>query len=222
MLTTTPLPLVLDLDGTLLRTDSLIEAVLRLAAARPLALLRALSTLAHGRAAFKQAIAAAGTLDPATLVYNEDVLALARQARAQGRPVHLVTAADQAVAQGIAAHLDIFDGVHASDGTNNLKGARKADFLVEQFGRGGFDYAGDAEPDLAVWRQARQAIVVAPTAGFCAACRQRARTCRCWAHRPRLLPGCVSGRVRCACINGPRTCWSWCRCWPPTGWTRRH
>jgi 4-hydroxybenzoate polyprenyltransferase len=166
LLTATPLPLVLDLDGTLLRTDSLIEATLRLAATRPLALLRALGTLAHGAAAFKQAVAAAATLDPATLIYNDDVLALASQARAQGRPIHLVTAADKAVAQAIAAHLDIFDGVHASDGAINLKGPRKADFLVGQFGHGGFDYAGDAPPDLAVWRQARRAIVVAPTTGF--------------------------------------------------------
>ena len=166
MLTTTPHPLVLDLDGTVLRTDSLIEATLRLAATRPLKLLRLLPTLFTGRAAFKHAIAAACTLDPATLVYNEDILTLARDAHAQNRPVHLVTAADATVARTIAAHLNLFDGVHASDGTNNLKGTRKADFLVTQFGAHGFDYAGDAPPDLAVWQQARRAIVVSPSPGF--------------------------------------------------------
>ncbi len=166
VLTATPLPLVLDLDGTLLRTDSLIEAVLRLAASRPLALLRTLPALLTGRAAFKHAIAAAGTLDPATLVYNEDVLALAQEARGNNRPVHLATAADQATARTIATHLNLFDGVHASDGTNNLKGVHKADFLLTQFGAHGFDYAGDAPPDLAVWRQARRAIVVSPTTAF--------------------------------------------------------
>ena len=166
MLTITPRPLVLDLDGTLLRTDSLIEAALRLAAANPLGLLRTLPALLTSRAAFKRALARACTLDPATLVYNDDVLALARQAREDGRPVILVTAADTAVAQAIATHLDIFDGVHASDGAHNLKGAHKAAFLVERFGAQGFDYAGDAPPDLAVWQQANEAIVIAPTRAF--------------------------------------------------------
>jgi 4-hydroxybenzoate polyprenyltransferase/phosphoserine phosphatase len=159
-------PLVLDLDGTLLRTDTLVESVLRLAAGTPLALAGVLGSLRHGRAAFKRRVAGAIHLDPATLVYNDEVLALAHAARAAGRQVFLVTAADQSVADGIAAHLALFDGVYASDGTRNLKGVAKAAFLVERFGAGGFDYAGDAEADLAVWRDAAKAIVVAPDTVF--------------------------------------------------------
>ena len=158
-------PLVLDLDGTVSRTDTLVESVLRLASHAPLKLLALLPVLlTAGRAAFKRRIAATAHLDPASLVYNEDVLDLARAARAEGRPVILVTAADQTVADAVAAHLGLFDAVYASDGATNLKGAAKAGFLVERFGSGGFDYAGDAMADLPVWRAAARAYVVAPDA----------------------------------------------------------
>jgi 4-hydroxybenzoate polyprenyltransferase/phosphoserine phosphatase len=166
VLKTVERPLVLDLDGTLLRTDTLAETLLRLAAADPLALADASTALRHGRAAFKQRVTAAQTLDAATLVYHDEVLALAHEARAAGRPVYLVTAADQAIADGVAAHLGIFDGVYGSDGTRNLKGAAKSAFLVDRFGEGGFDYAGDAAADLAVWRHAATAIVVDPAPGL--------------------------------------------------------
>jgi len=168
-------PLVLDLDGTVSRTDTLVESILRLGARAPFTLLALLPVLlTAGRAAFKRRIAGAVRLDPASLVYNEDVLDLARAARAEGRPVILVTAADQGVADAVAAHLHLFDEVHASDGTTNLKGAAKADFLVERFGTGGFDYAGDAEADLPVWRAAARAYVVAPSAALA---RQAASVC---------------------------------------------
>jgi 4-hydroxybenzoate polyprenyltransferase/phosphoserine phosphatase len=166
VLTTAERPLVLDLDGTLLRTDTLVEQALRLAADDPLTLAAAATQLRHGRAAFKRRIADAIPLDPATLIYNDGVLALAHAARETGRPIYLVTAADQSVADAIASHLGLFDGVYASDGINNLKGEAKAAFLVNRFGAQGFDYAGDAEADLSVWRHAARAIVVAPSAAL--------------------------------------------------------
>ena len=160
-------PLAIDLDGTLLRTDSLVEAMLRLAARAPLKLLALLPTLfTAGRAAFKSRIAQAESLQPGSLIYNDDVLALARAARAEGRPVYLVTAADASVAHAVAAHTNMFDGVFASDGVLNLKGRAKARFLVEKFGARGFDYVGDAAADVPVWREARQAYVVAPSAAL--------------------------------------------------------
>jgi 4-hydroxybenzoate polyprenyltransferase len=157
------LPLVVDLDGTLVRTDTLVEAALRLAARNPWALLALLPTLLScGKAAFKLGVNTAQRLDPDTLVYNQDVLALADSARADGRPVYLCTAADAGVAGPIAAHVGGFAGVFASDGVLNLKGPAKASFLVELFGRHGFDYVGDAASDLPVWHEAATAYVVEP------------------------------------------------------------
>lgn len=157
-------PLVIDLDGTVVRTDTLIEALLRLAATRPLLFLMLLPVLLQGRAAFKRRVAEAVQLDPAMLVYNEDVVALAQEARTAGRPVFLATASDRGMADAVAGHLGLFDGVFASERHVNLKGEAKAALLTATFGEGGFDYVGDAEVDRPVWRRARRAIMVLPSA----------------------------------------------------------
>ena len=88
-----------------------------------------------------------------------------RMQRAKGRRVVLTTAANEIVANRIAAHLDLFDEVIASTATHNLKGQAKADALVRRFGAGGFVYAGDTWADLPVWRQAAAAVLVNYTAG---------------------------------------------------------
>lgn len=157
------IPLVLDLDGTIVASDTLIECALRLLASNPLALLRALPLALTNRAAFKHRLATLAHLSPATLPYNQAVLDLAQTARAEGRQIYLATAADSRMAQAVGDHLAIFDGVIASDGQTNLKAETKAQALVARFGRAGFDYAGDTTADLPVWAQARRAIVIAPS-----------------------------------------------------------
>src|SRR6185437_12829929 len=84
-----------------------------------------------------------------------------QEQKAQGRRLVLATATDRRIALKIADHLSLFDEVIASDGANNLGGAAKAAALVERFGARGFVYAGNARADLAVWREAAAAIVVA-------------------------------------------------------------
>ncbi len=162
------IPLVLDLDGTLVIGDTLVETAWHLLAANPLAFLGALTP---DRARLKQRLARAAALDPASLVYNQAVIGLAQDARSQGRPVFLATAADDAIARGVADHVGLFDGVMASDGQTNLKGKAKADALVARFGAHGFDYAGDAAADLPVWAQARCGFVVAADAPLLAKAR---------------------------------------------------
>jgi 4-hydroxybenzoate polyprenyltransferase len=88
--------------------------------------------------------------------------------RALGRRLILCTASDRSYADAVAAHLDVFDEVMASDGATNLAGHNKADALEQRFGHGGFDYAGNSSADLKVWRRARRAIVVNGAAGLAA------------------------------------------------------
>jgi len=152
--------LVADLDGTLIVGDTLWETLWAGLAARPWETLAALGALAEGRAALKARLAAAGALDPGALVYDERVLERLRAHRAEGGRTALATAADARVAEAVAAHLGLFDAVHASDGERNLKAAAKAAFLTERYGAGGFDYIGDSEADLAVWAEARRAVTV--------------------------------------------------------------
>ncbi|MBN9509079.1 MAG: UbiA family prenyltransferase [Alphaproteobacteria bacterium] len=159
------LPLCVDLDGTLLRTDSLHEATAAVLLADPRVLTQIPGWLAQGRAHLKQQLAARWQFDPARLPYNQALLTWLRAEQARGRHIVLATAADRRVAEVVAAHLGLFDEVIASDGSANLRGAAKAAALVQRFGERGFAYAGNDATDHAVWRHAAAAVLVnAPAA----------------------------------------------------------
>lgn len=153
--------LVVDLDGTLIRSDMLLETFWAAFAENWAAPFRCFAALSRGKAALKRFLSHAGAVDVSTLPYNDAVLDYVRNWRAGGGRVALVTASDQGLADRIAAHLGLFDEVHGSNGETNLKGPNKAAFLVEHFGDGGFDYIGDAEADLPVWAKADRAVIVA-------------------------------------------------------------
>ena len=160
--TSREVPLCVDLDGTLLKTDSSWEAALQILFRHPLRLLGILCGCGRGRAWMKRELAKAASLPVASLPCNADVLGLIAQAKSAGRKVLLVTASDQLMADAVAAHLKLFDEAIGSDGVTNLRGAAKAALLVKKFGRGGFDYARASAQDIPVWEAARHAYAVNP------------------------------------------------------------
>lgn len=157
-------PLCVDLDGTLLATDTLHEAVLAVVAADWGVVARLPGWLAAGKACLKRELAARWALDASALPYNADVVRLLERERERGRRIVLCTAADRRVAEAVARHLGLFDEVLASDGATNLRGAAKAEALVRRFGRRGFTYVGNDAADLRVWRHAAGAVLVAAPA----------------------------------------------------------
>jgi 4-hydroxybenzoate polyprenyltransferase len=161
----TDVPLVVDLDGTLLSTDTLHEGLIALVVARPSRLLSLPSWLVDGRAAFKDRVAAESPVDIAGLPARPEIVAMIDEARRDGRRVVLATAANRRWAEAAAVRFGPFDAVVASDGTTNLAGAEKAAALVRLFGERGFDYVGDARADLPVWSVARRAVVVCSSPG---------------------------------------------------------
>jgi 4-hydroxybenzoate polyprenyltransferase/phosphoserine phosphatase len=166
------IPLVVDLDGTLIQTDMLHETAVHSLKDRPLSVFKMPAWLAQGKAHLKERLADDFEFSPATLPYNQAVLSWLEQERSSGRTIILATASDQRVAQKIAEHLGCFDAIMASDGHVNLAGTHKADALVEKFGAGQFDYAGNSSADLPVWKVARQAIVVSDSSQLAARARK--------------------------------------------------
>ena len=158
-------PLCVDLDGTLVATDTLAEGFLGLLKAAPWKVFGLFPALMRGRPKFKRYMAQNAPLDPASLPYREEVLDEVRQARDEGRRVLLVTGSDQATADAVAGHVALFDEAIGSDGETNLKARRKAELLVSRFGAGGFQYVGDAWADLPIWKAANEAIMVCPSSG---------------------------------------------------------
>lgn len=155
------IPLVVDLDGTLLKSDLLHESYfgsLALGIKHQLNCIRAL--MQGGRARLKAYLANTYSINYVNLPYNESVLELIKAARSDGRPVYLATASDRSHAEAIAEHLALFDGVFASDGTINLKAESKAKLLVETFGTKGFDYVGNSSADLPIWAQAHKSYAI--------------------------------------------------------------
>jgi 4-hydroxybenzoate polyprenyltransferase/phosphoserine phosphatase len=154
------LPLVVDVDGTLLQTDILFESFLALLANRPWQAVRAMLALLRGKAALKAFIAERAEIPVGSLPVNQAVLDFLHQQKAKGRKIYLASASDRRPVAALAEHLGLFDGVFASDGALNLAGSAKAAALCAEFGDKGFDYAGDSVVDLVVWRRARKAILV--------------------------------------------------------------
>lgn len=163
-------PLVVDLDGTLVRTDTFTENIMALANDWG-ALAGMLGIVAGGRSRLKSHVASSARIDAALLPYSERFLAYLRAQKEEGRRLVLATAADSSVANAVADHLGLFDEVFASDGTRNLKGEAKARALVDRFGAKGFTYAGNSRADLPVWRAAQAAIIVNAPSGVADAAR---------------------------------------------------
>ncbi len=154
------IPLCVDLDGTLVRTDTLLESFLVLVKQRPWSLLQVPAWLAGGKANFKREIARRVDLPVDLLPYQTDFTDYLRRQKAAGRRLILVTAADEKIARKVAQHIGLFDDVLASRDGINLRGSAKLKALQARYGDRGFDYAGNDRSDLKIWPHARKAIVV--------------------------------------------------------------
>ena len=163
-------PLVVDLDGTLIRSDLLVETFLAFLRQHPLRLPDVLRWWRCGRPALKEALALASEIDVALLPYDSAVLDLIKQHRGK-RHIVLATGSHLHLAKRVAAHLGLFDEVIATEGELNLAGKAKRNALVLRYGEGCFDYAGNSHDDLSVWSAARHGFVVNATPGVVAKAR---------------------------------------------------
>ena len=156
------MPLCVDLDGTLVKSDTLVDSVLVLARQHPRRILSIPGWLAQGKASFKQHVTQSISLDVSALPYNKPLLEFLFLQHARGRIIYLATAADRALADRIAEHYTIFAGVLASDGALNLAGENKFQAFRERFGEN-FSYIGNAGPDLPILTRCMEPMVANPT-----------------------------------------------------------
>ena len=148
-----PAPLVIDLDGTLIRTDLLYQSLFSFIKQRPLQCLLPFFWFFKGKAQLKTELARRIIIDVSVLPYDPEVIALIKTEREKNRQIILATASHKIYADQIAGHLNLFDRVLATDEHCNLSSHAKRDCLVKEFGEGGFDYAGNSHADIMVWQQ---------------------------------------------------------------------
>ena len=159
-------PLVVDLDGTLIRSDILVESGFAFLKAAPHRFYEPLLWLLRGgKAALKARLADSTHIDVTVLPYNTTVIEWLTAEREAGRRLVLATASHERYAQAIAEHLGLFDMTLATNADINLSAENKRKRLVQEFGEKGFDYAGNSHDDIPVWRAADRAYVVDPHAG---------------------------------------------------------
>lgn len=179
--------LIVDLDGTVLRSDMLLETFWSAVGRDWRSPLLAGRALLRGKAALKRYLAEVSDVDITSLPYDETVLEYVRNWRARGGKAILVTATDQVLANAIAAHLGVFDEVHGSDGQTNLKSANKAAFLRDHYDT--FSYIGDSTADIPVWQASAKAITVNASSSLQLAAEKAAPvTEHLRTHRPALKP----------------------------------
>lgn len=162
--------IAVDLDGTLIRSDMLIESLFLFLRISPLRIFELFGWLLKGKAHFKRKIAEAVNPNVQTLPYNQSLINWLVAQRAQGATLVLATASEARLAREIAGHLAIFDEVLGTQDLN-LAGAHKRDALVARYGELGFEYVGNSSADLRVWGAASQTHVVNPERGVLARAR---------------------------------------------------
>jgi len=155
----TSAPLFVDLDGTLIKTDLLIESFIGLFKKHPWIAIRVPFWLLRGKAYLKDRIAQYIELDPELLPYHPELLAYLQSQQQRGRTLYLATASNHRYAHAVARHLGIFEGVIASDTDHNLSGANKLR-AIKVLCPGHFVYAGNDQVDEPIWAEAQQAILV--------------------------------------------------------------
>ncbi|GBD07659.1 Decaprenyl-phosphate phosphoribosyltransferase [bacterium HR21] len=153
-------PLVVDLDGTLLRTDTLWESFLGLLRRRPWRILWMPFWLLQGRAVLKVRLLAEALPDIEYLPLREEVLQWLQAERCRGRRLILATASPASVGQVLAQRLGLFEAVVGSSDTLNARGKAKLALVRQYLGELPFEYLGNSWADFPVWAGAVEAHVV--------------------------------------------------------------
>jgi 4-hydroxybenzoate polyprenyltransferase len=152
-------PLVIDLDGTLILGDSLHESFSHIIFHHPSRIFQAIYSLRFGVAFFKKTVDNDAIIHPKCFVYRQSVIELIRTEKSKGRKIFLVTAATQSIAERVNEHLKCFDGYKGSSELINLKGEVKLHWIKDNFPNG-FIYVGDSQADIPIWEEAVLGIAV--------------------------------------------------------------
>ena len=178
------IPLIVDLDGTLIKSDLMVESAFQLLRRNVLFLFRMLAWTVRGKAYLKEQVARHVQLDPSHIPCNRRFLSFLEQEVERGRPIYLASASDARFAVTIAEYFGLFARVLASDGRSNLAGMKKLKAILEATPDGHFDYAGNARVDVPIWQRARHAIVVNPGLGVERAARRCSHVAAVFEDRP--------------------------------------
>jgi len=167
--------IAVDLDGTLVHTDLLVENLFLFLRLFPLRILEVISWLFKGKAHFKRCLADTVIPEVSSLPYNLELLDWLNQQKSNGYRLVLATASDLRIATKIANYLGIFDEVYGTESVN-LSSIHKQQLLVDRFGQYGYEYVGNSLADLAVWSTSALIHIANPERGVLSAANRLGQT----------------------------------------------
>lgn len=152
--------LVCDLDGTLIKTDMLLESVFILLKNNPIYLLIIPFWLVKGRQILKSEIEKRISLNPENLPYNYDVIKFLKDNKEKFNQTVLVSASNENIVKKISDYLKLFSESYGSNDKINLKSKNKSKFLDEKYGQNNWSYIGDSKADIEVWNKSNESYIV--------------------------------------------------------------
>ena len=160
------IPLILDVDGTLIKNDLTQELFLRGVRLYPLKIFTFLFLVLTSRSKLKALLVSlvGEEIYPKSLPYNDAIIEKGKAAKSEGRRVFLCSGSQEKLVGQLADGFRWIDGTFATDENVNLTRKNKADFLETRF-PDGFDYIGNSTQDFPVWRKARKAYAIDPPSG---------------------------------------------------------
>jgi 4-hydroxybenzoate polyprenyltransferase/phosphoserine phosphatase len=152
-------PLCVDLDGTLIKTNTLHEAILALVRTAPHYALLLPFWLMRGQAYLWHRLSQFVSLNVALLPYRPEVIEYLKREKRASREITLISGAHHTLVERVARHLNLFDHCMGSDEMAHLIGEKKLSVIVHLYGKKSFDYIGDSRADIPIWKESRRAVI---------------------------------------------------------------
>lgn len=160
------IPLFVDVDGTLIRSDISFEAFIAFLKINPLYIFRFIFWLLRGRSFAKHQVAKRIKLDIKSQPLVNQFVDFLKKEHLNGRKLYLASASEMKFIKSFRDILPIFDGVIAGAGEANLSGRNKLAAIKEFNQSAPFAYAGNSNIDMQIWDEAAQVIVVSQSRSF--------------------------------------------------------
>jgi len=154
------IPLLVDLDGAIIATDTLFETIILFLKKSPYKFFMLFVWLLRGKHVLKEELSKRTHLNVETLPYRQDVIDYLEQQFKQGRKIILLTGSWVDIARRVANQFAFISDLIATNHERNMTGHAKAQIAREMWGDRLFDYLGNEKKDLHIWKIARRAIVV--------------------------------------------------------------
>lgn len=156
------IPLIVDLDGTITKSDLFFETLVIFIKKNPLNIFFIFFWLFFGKSFLKLKLSEKITISPSDIKYRKEVINYLNHQKQNKRKIYLFSGSSINQVKEVHDYLNIFDGYYGTTINLNLISYNKLNYIKKFFGSVEFDYIGDSSKDIVLWNASRKAIIVDP------------------------------------------------------------